>query len=339
MLHINREFNQNIEIFILLALRNHKQQFDQDLLDSIEQLGMDLSLLDDSYMNLYDTYAQIFKDYSIVNDNYAFYFDDSNNTFFFSLMNVVSKFQVNQTNEDYHYLRNELLKSFLHSKDIQVDTRELEDMTFVMSVLSQLQIQESVKWKLLSIYNQPQQYFSNLQELIVNNKGAYVKAYQTIQDGIVSLIDQYDKILSNNEDLRIAKFIDSNQDDMYSYPSLALPCSICIEDNTLVYGLLTPLIANNTESIESIKSDLLVKVKALSDKSKLDILYLLKNKPMYSLEISQTLNLSPSTISHHIQHLLNAGLVSIFKDKGKAYFSINEEAFNQLINHITQSFL
>ena len=74
----------------------------------------------------------------------------------------------------------------------------------------------------------------------------------------------------------------------------------------------------------------MMKTKILSDKSKLEILLSLREKPKYSLELAEAMSLSPSTTSHHMNLLVISGLVTIQKHGGKSYYHINEEGIQKL---------
>lgn len=55
--------------------------------------------------------------------------------------------------------------------------------------------------------------------------------------------------------------------------------------------------------------------RALSSKSRLDILKLLYRKPMSVEEISKKMNLQPITIRHHLQSLVEAGFIEAVEER------------------------
>jgi DNA-binding transcriptional ArsR family regulator len=75
-------------------------------------------------------------------------------------------------------------------------------------------------------------------------------------------------------------------------------------------------------------------LKLLSDKSKFEILKLIKDKPAYGYEIANALNLSTSTISYHMNALITSKLIKIEKDANKIYYSLNEDTVNQILEDI-----
>lgn len=92
---------------------------------------------------------------------------------------------------------------------------------------------------------------------------------------------------------------------------------------------LVKLSKKNKFSDAQILSDL----KAIGDPTRLKIIGLLANKKMYLQEIAEALELAPSTISHHIQILLNSMLVFLTVDainSRKVYYETDKEKVEDL---------
>ena len=64
----------------------------------------------------------------------------------------------------------------------------------------------------------------------------------------------------------------------------------------------------NALSTEEMKA-LVVIGRALADPTRIRILGLLAERPMYGQELAQVLDVKPPTVSHHMEPLVNAGLV------------------------------
>ena len=74
--------------------------------------------------------------------------------------------------------------------------------------------------------------------------------------------------------------------------------------------------------------------KALADNNRLKILDLLVNKETCSCKMESELDIKQSTISHHMQILINAGLVNA-KASGKfTYYSLNTENIKQVSKYL-----
>ena len=75
-------------------------------------------------------------------------------------------------------------------------------------------------------------------------------------------------------------------------------------------------------------------MKALADTSRLMILNVLIEKPHYVEEMSQILNLAPSTVSFHLKKLEQANLVIKEKQQYYVIYKINESIFNLSLQNL-----
>lgn len=88
---------------------------------------------------------------------------------------------------------------------------------------------------------------------------------------------------------------------------------------------------NNAQTSTSNPSDeLLTFFKALSDSNRLRILGILANQPMSVEQLATTLNLSASTVSHHLAKLSDAGLVSAKAEGYYNIYSLNQTALEEM---------
>lgn len=72
-------------------------------------------------------------------------------------------------------------------------------------------------------------------------------------------------------------------------------------------------------------------LKLLADKSKLEILSLLKKRRFYSGELANALKLSNATVSYHMNALLTAGLIDVDKDEKRLYYSLNQRSVREVL--------
>jgi ArsR family transcriptional regulator, arsenate/arsenite/antimonite-responsive transcriptional repressor len=70
-------------------------------------------------------------------------------------------------------------------------------------------------------------------------------------------------------------------------------------------------------------------LKALADRSRMLIVSALADRPQYVEELSQQLNLVPSTVSFHLKKLEDAGLVRVERDQYYAVYHLCAELFDQ----------
>ena len=77
---------------------------------------------------------------------------------------------------------------------------------------------------------------------------------------------------------------------------------------------------------------------AMSDKTRREILDLLKSRPHTAGEISDQFSLSASTVSHHLSVLKESGLVKTSKRAQTIIYSLNTTVFQELM-HMVAKFL
>ena len=76
-------------------------------------------------------------------------------------------------------------------------------------------------------------------------------------------------------------------------------------------------------------------MKALADSSRLLLINSLFEKPQYVEELSERLDLSPSTVSFHLKKLREANLVKKIKKQYYSEFQINSEIFDSTLLDLT----
>lgn len=80
-------------------------------------------------------------------------------------------------------------------------------------------------------------------------------------------------------------------------------------------------------------SELVSSLKALGDATRLNIITKIAIRPMYIQELAEELDLTPATISHHINTLLKAGLINIIVESHtakKIYYEVNKNKLKDL---------
>ncbi|HRR03538.1 MAG TPA: autorepressor SdpR family transcription factor [Treponemataceae bacterium] len=74
--------------------------------------------------------------------------------------------------------------------------------------------------------------------------------------------------------------------------------------------------------------------KALSDKTRRDILDLLKTRDMSAGEIASAFPISAASISHHLNILKQADLVASVRDGQNIIYSLNTSVFQDLVSWV-----
>ncbi len=103
---------------------------------------------------------------------------------------------------------------------------------------------------------------------------------------------------------------------------------------------------DNQESLESestLSSEemklLVVMGRAFADPTRIRILGLLAERPMYGQELAKVLDVKPPTVSHHIAPLVMAGLVRVRRENNYHYYELDSDGIQHLaesIQHIAK---
>lgn len=87
----------------------------------------------------------------------------------------------------------------------------------------------------------------------------------------------------------------------------------------------------NETALSSEQMKLLVALgRALADPTRIRILGLLAERPMYGQELAKVLDVKPPTVSHHISSLVMAGLVRVRRENNYHYYELDSDGIQNL---------
>ncbi|MHC1747844.1 MAG: ArsR/SmtB family transcription factor [Cellulosilyticaceae bacterium] len=135
--------------------------------------------------------------------------------------------------------------------------------------------------------------------------------------------------------------LDLSTDDCYQvYPNFFASNSITVMQigtdlNYIFIGFTALKTLTFTKNYNCTQSQLLSFLKIVSDKSKLEILKLLRHNKLYATELADKLEITGATISHHMSALANMGLITIEKTNNKVYYSLNLEKIRYYTKELT----
>lgn len=187
-----------------------------------------------------------------------------------------------------------------------------------------------IKWRLLLLLEDPHRYLGSLIQIYKDNLPAYHEAVAEVKP----LLDKKIPTMAANNMPMFRDVVEKLAPNAVVYPSLAAPISEFIGFTVCIHGLFLDELPDWNSSGEKAKENLLMVLKAISDKSKFEILLSLKTAPKYNLEIAEALGLTPATTSHHMNMLLNCGLVTVEKKDGKVYYSQATQEIEQAIKYL-----
>ena len=73
-------------------------------------------------------------------------------------------------------------------------------------------------------------------------------------------------------------------------------------------------------------------LKALADATRIKLLYLLKNRPMCTCEITVALGVTEANVSHHLSLLERNNIVKSEKTGKWVFYSLDKKSFRNLVN-------
>lgn len=205
-----------------------------------------------------------------------------------------------------------------------------------IDLLDEIDIKEDVKWKLVQVYKNPTSHYRELAGIILNNEEAYKTAYKEVSQLVEEFIEDFQKN-PENKCMNLQEIIGFklNNNKVIIYPTVAKFYAVTFnlkdECDIWYYGILFDKLLQTSRSIENGKGQIINVLKSLSDKSKFEIIRLLKNEEMYGQQIAEKLKLTTATVSYHMNDLVGANLVFLERRDSRIYYSLNKEAIKEFI--------
>ncbi|MGL5540476.1 MAG: ArsR/SmtB family transcription factor [Erysipelotrichaceae bacterium] len=122
---------------------------------------------------------------------------------------------------------------------------------------------------------------------------------------------------------------------LFRFNSLSMQQSLIAPASSQLYfgWKVTTLMALATVREDEV-SALLPQLKAIADRSKLELLHLLSHQRMYGSQLAEKMQLSGATISYHMNQLVLAKLVVIQKVENRIYYEVNATEMQTLLDHL-----
>ncbi len=199
------------------------------------------------------------------------------------------------------------------------------------------------KWQILQLIMNKNKINTDLDYLL---RWFYESIYRSKEPLVIEKIYEYEKDLKERIELYGDEYIHllmpfdyvHNKEDV-----LTLALSHHFEnfslfntyDRTFVYGYKYFASVENEHAILAGKQ----LFKALSDETRLNILRLLSKRPWYGNEIAEKLNISNSTVTHHMATLILNNLVSSYRQEYRIYFKFNPKKLKNIVNVTLESII
>lgn len=326
----------------LLFVSYNFDEVKQEIKKALSDLGFDGEQFYSQNLKAFDKYVQSFLDSRVPSQEDALFFGDKDSNYFLILLSLIIENRSWLTSVDDltdHLINTQIIHICMAVFDDDTDADSPETLEDIIQFLEKNGLEGNAKWKLLRIMQQPKKHIAQFINAISSNMEAYQKAVSNISKPLVKLLDQYNVSVNNHGDKTFYKLKNKLSQASNIYPTLIFPVSQMMFETSCYYGLLSEMMIKNGKSRLYSKESLLLKLKALSDGSKLEIITSLKISPKYNLEIAQQLGLTAATMSHHMNVLLCCGFVGVEKKDGKVYYHLEEENIKNMIEELEQTLL
>lgn len=336
------KLNPICEIFGLIYMSQNYDEVTNLLIKELNNSGINGKLFFKKNLKIFDKYIKTFNKYKVVNESEVFFFDEDDTAIFlviaFTLINnedLINSID-NMTNEEIKAI---ILDVYNEQFEQETTIDSISTLNNIIEFIKELDLKEDTKWKLMIILNDPKKYYKSLIKTIEDNRNAYREAYKAVEKSLSKLISNYIKYVNSDKCEVLNNVIKNHDSKINIIPTLSFGTSLFEFKNTYFVGVLYEITYNEYVNSMGNKGELILKLKALSDKSKLEIISLLKTEPKYSLEIAEALDLTPATVSYHMGSLLECGMVVVEKKQGKVYYNLNKTGLKNFIDELNSALL
>lgn len=343
-LSIQEKLNPICEVLGLIYFCQNKDKLKKRIITELSDNGINGEVFYKKNFKIFDKYISEFSKNMIIEQNELFSYEGNNDMDIFLVIMITlikNPYLITSFNEmEDKEIRNLILEIYYDSSDVSEQSYELNVNTLdeILEFVEKEDLKEKDKWILMKILSKPKETIRKIVKAYENNKSSYEQACKSIDIKLDKLIKQNKKYIESGKCDIIKTFFES-EEEFKVIPTLILGGSVLACKDILIFGVLNEKIFKEMRKNIGSKGDLVLKLKSLSDNSKLEIISLLKERPMYGLELVEKLKLTSATVSYHMNALLEVGLILVNKKKGKIYYSLNSEAIEKFINELSNTLL
>ena len=317
-----------LETLGLIYMTKNFEAVKTDLLNSLKEMNIDGAQFYKQYLSYLDNYVQVFEDTYALKQEETFFFGYNTEFFLTVLAMATELFESNaepdQLTQSHIF---SVMNSFLKQKNSEKASNS-SDMENWFLLLQSSEYSEDTKWRLLELIHNPVRKFQELFHIYENNRTAFDVTFQKNKKQLEKLVSQAP---SEPSDVICSLMSEFHPESKRFYLTAVLPLMEWITPTIIFQGVLTNKLDLYQKNLENAKEMLPPILKLLGDKSKFEILCLLKSHGRYNLEIAEELQLTPATASHHMSLLLSNHMVTVEKKDGRVYYQLNQETLREII--------
>lgn len=211
-----------------------------------------------------------------------------------------------------------------------------------LEYVKELSVSSEQKWRIIDTLMNFDCYAMELCSIFKNAEKILMDSVDLANDLIRESTSWLEKADDMKEKVEQAvHFITDDSDENVVCPCLFAPeCAITIRYNgdgkkrSMIYIGVMMSIMQSMPTSEFDSLELVEKTKVLADRSRLDILAYIKNKPAYGQEIADEFNLYSTTISHHMSRLVGSGFVFSSSKGTKSIYSLDRESIGEFLDKL-----
>lgn len=322
-----KELHPLFETLSLILLMKNFTSVKVELINSLDEMEIDGESFYKKNLSYLEGYIKGFEEKYISGPEEDFFFGDDTEFFLIVVAIVV---EYSQLEADIDTLTD---KEILHmierffAEDVQPRPAGLDTMEERFALVKATDYSEEAKWKLFTLLNHPLDKFKALFELYRRNKQAFVYTMEKNRECLETLLSE---VPPNVSPVMEHLMKELSLGGVTIYLTAAFPLLEWLTSNTAFQGILANQLYLYKKGMEHAREILPGMLKVLGDKSKFDILYALKERGKYNLEIAKELGLTPATVSHHMGILLSHYFVMVEKREGRVYYRLNQESIREL---------
>ncbi len=325
-----------LETLGLIYMTQNFEAVKADMLMSLEEMNIDGNQFYKQHLSYLENYVQIFKESYSLSEEELFFF--GNNTEFFLTVLAIAT-ELFETDSDPDHLEQEQIFSIMTTLLTEEKTEEISNVNSLENwfrLLKSSECSEDTKWRLLELFSDPVEKLRKLFEIYQKNRSAFDTTFQKNKEFLEKLVSETPSDISDALRNLVSEFHPAIKK---IYLTAVLPLIEWITPTIIFQGVLANKLELYQKNMQSSKEMLPQVLKLLGDKSKFEILYLLKSHGRYNLEIAEELHLTPATASHHMSMLLTNHMVTVEKKDGRVYYQLNQNTLREIVNCFTEIFL
>lgn len=242
-----------------------------------------------------------------------------------------------------------IVLSDLKPEGVSISQEELllisSDENRIVNFIRGLKLSSSLKWEALEFFRDVKSSMEGFIKLVKE----YIPLYKKIMKKNEKLIKNFDEYIINSIESEGQSFLNKLSRGSVSLDaeeviagtlflnSRSLVCNTVGENLYVFIGM------DFEETVRFVTGDGDVDFnisvfKNLSDKTRFQILSLLKQKELYGQEIAEKVGITMATVSYHMSYLLASNLVKLEKVGQKGYYTLNRNTLRKTVEFLSNNF-